>query len=79
MECIKVLRNLVLAETSARCPKTGVCAIFLFAVTHFLPCKKKIIKKILMLDVPKGVKLPKQTKSFRKFCPLTHLVNIFHR
>ena len=53
-------------------------AIFKVLYSNVFSTLQKIdFKKILLLDVPKDVKLPKQTKSFRKFCPLAHLVNIF--
>ena len=39
MECVvqatKVLRNLVDAETSAGCPKTGFCAFILFSLRDY--------------------------------------------
>ena len=37
------------------------------------------IVNLINYDVPKGVRLPKLTKSFRKFCPLVRLANLsFH-
>ena len=44
----------------------------------FLTSPKTDFKTNLAIDVPKGVKFPKRTKSFRKFCPLVRLANIFN-
>ena len=45
--------------------------------SNTFPTLKKINFKInLVLDVPKGAKLPIQTESFREFCALVGLGNI---
>jgi hypothetical protein len=40
--------------------------------------KKLVFKIDLVLDVPKGVKLPRLTERFRKFWALVNLKDIFH-
>ena len=59
---------------------TYFCAKAIFKVpsSNAFPTSQKIdFKKFLVTQVPKGVKLPKLLESFRRFCSLVHLANIF--
>ncbi len=60
--------------------KTYFCAqaIFIVPSSNTFPTLEKTHFKInLVLDVPEGAKLPRLTESFRKFCALFSLGNIF--
>ena len=53
-------------------------AIFRVPFGNQFPALKMMdFQIILMLDVPRTVKHPRQSESFIKFCALLHLENIF--
>ena len=53
-------------------------AIFRVPFGNQFPALKMIdFQIILTLDVPRSVKHPRQSESFRKFCVPVHLANIF--
>ena len=53
-------------------------AIFRVLFGNQFPALKVLVfQVILMLDVPRSVKHPRQSESLRKFCLPVHLANIF--
>ena len=72
--------SILMKTQTWRCTSTNLflCQV-IFKVpssNDFLTSQKILDLKKIVLDVPKGVKLAKLTRNYRKFCPLARLANI---